>query len=57
MVISTPFDALHRATGEFAMFGHQNETSNVIGDNTDSDVHAVTGSPARPTDTLPALYE
>ena len=38
------FDALHRATGEFAMFGHQNETSNVIDDNTDSDVHAVTGS-------------
>lgn len=38
------FDALHRATGEFAMFGHQNETSNVIGEHTDSDVHAVTGS-------------
>ncbi len=38
------FNALHRVTGEFAMFGHQNETSNVIGKNTDSDVHAVTGS-------------
>ncbi|ETY71825.1 glycoside hydrolase family 26 protein [Bifidobacterium moukalabense] len=38
------FDALHCATGEFAMLGHQNETSNVIGENTDSDVHAVTGS-------------
>lgn len=38
------FDALHRATGEFAMLGHQNEASNVIGEHTDSDVHAVTGS-------------
>ena len=35
---------MHRATGEFAMLGHQNEASNVIGEHTDSDVHAVTGS-------------
>ena len=38
------FEALHAATGRFAMFGHQNETSNVISDHADSDVHAVTGS-------------
>ena len=43
------FRSLHRASGRFAMFGHQNETSNVIGPNTDSDVHAVTG-------TYPALW-
>ena len=43
------FRSLHQASGTFAMFGHQNETSNVIGTNTDSDVHAVTG-------TYPALW-
>lgn len=43
------FASLHQASGRFAMFGHQNETSNVIGTNTDSDVHAVTG-------TYPALW-
>ena len=45
----TLFRSLHQASGKFAMFGHQNETSNVIGPNTDSDVHAVTG-------TYPALW-
>ena len=40
----TLFEALHAATGRFTMFGHQNETSNVISDHADSDVHAVTGS-------------
>ena len=34
----TLFRSLHQASGKFAMFGHQNETSNVIGPNTDSDV-------------------
>lgn len=43
------FASLHQASGKFAMFGHQNETSNVIGADTDSDVHAVTG-------TYPALW-
>lgn len=38
------FEALHAATGEFSMFGHQNETSKVITPDTDSDVHAVTGT-------------
>ena len=38
------FEALHAATGKFSMFGHQNETSNVITPDTDSDVHAVTGA-------------
>lgn len=37
-------EALHAATGKFSMFGHQNETSNVITPDTDSDVHAVTGT-------------
>ena len=45
----TLFRSLHQASGKFAMFGHQNETSNVIGPNADSDVHAVTG-------TYPALW-
>lgn len=43
------FAFLHQASGRFAMFGHQNETSNAIGAHTDSDVHAVTG-------TYPALW-
>lgn len=37
-------EALHAAAGKFSMFGHQNETSNVITPDTDSDVHAVTGA-------------
>ena len=40
----TLFEALHAASGCFTMFGHQNETGNVISDRADSDVHAVTGS-------------
>ncbi|MBW3095413.1 beta-mannosidase [Bifidobacterium sp. 64T4] len=43
------FTSLHQASGKLALFGHQNETSNVIGSGTDSDVHAVTG-------TYPALW-
>lgn len=38
------FDALHRHTGEFAMFGHQGDTSTHHSTDADSDTLAVTGS-------------